>query len=452
MVPKGPGCIGCPLHAQSGQSMCPDLIREQAPLMIAAQGPGEDEIREGQPKVGKTGQQQARYFMPKAGVTRADVSLSNVIRCRWRQSNDLPPVDSVLFRQAAKHCNQAYGHIPEGCKLILAEGDYAAYHHTGEKVGGDPSDSWRGYIRPHISSPGYGEEYSTIWSPSKDQLPVLVTQHTAYLFHNPAWQPILLRDWGKAARYLAGTWPRQSPIPNISPPEVMPQTFSFDTEFSGSRLTRWSAADRGGTVWVVEASNKFVPLLKPDTRIITQNALADIGFLTKVFGEGIEASVEDTMLAHAVLFSDLPHNLNFLGSIYSSMNRWKHLGYQVLDGNWIPQGDHTQQVTYSGADAWGTLEVWHALEAEFARDPSSHFVYRNVMLPLVSVIDKAQRRGMRVQQGRLAEVQNMLAMTAVDARAMGQASVGFPINLASPSQIADYLYTYLKISPRRKPG
>jgi uracil-DNA glycosylase family 4 len=430
---------------QDGLGYVGDELRENAPLMIVGQNPGDEEEAHGQPFIGKTGADQDKTYLPKTGLSREDCSLTNAIRCRWRgHGNDLPPVDSRLFRDALGHCTRAHARIPSGTKLILATGGYAGVATTGEKVGGDPTDSWRGYLVPHISSKETGRHFHDIWVPGSQSLPVLLTQHTAYLYRNPEWTPVVLRDWSKVGRYLKGTWPKACPKLTYQAPAIMPHTFAFDTEFDGPTLHRWSAAtrrqDKTPHVWVVEATPKGTgSVVQPGSTLITQNALADIGFLGKVFTLQGESTVEDTMLAHAVLFSDLPHSLNFLGSLYSSMNRWKHLGYS---------GSNPQ--LYAGADAWGTWEVWESLLAEFRQDPTSWTVYKDYTLPLVPIIYKAEQAGMRVNKSRLAEVQGQLAQVRTDARLLGQASVGWPLNLGSPAQVGDYLYRILGINPRRQ--
>jgi uracil-DNA glycosylase family 4 len=70
--------------------MVPDLVRPQAKVGVWMQNPGEEEEQVGVPAVGKTGQAQDKDFLPRAALTRDDISIFNALRCRVDGSNDLP--------------------------------------------------------------------------------------------------------------------------------------------------------------------------------------------------------------------------------------------------------------------------------------------------------------------------------------------------------------------------
>ena len=61
MLPKPPACVGCPLY-QTGQGFVPDENIEGAQVYVLAQNPGEQEEKEGKPKVGKVGQEEFSMF------------------------------------------------------------------------------------------------------------------------------------------------------------------------------------------------------------------------------------------------------------------------------------------------------------------------------------------------------------------------------------------------------
>src|SRR5574337_1969195 len=97
---------------QDGKGLVRDEIVPGAKVFILMQNPGDTEEQEGMPACGKTGQLMNSKFLPLAGLTRGvDVSVGNIIRCRWQHTNDMPP-DEIL-EEAAIHCMDNYLRIPD---------------------------------------------------------------------------------------------------------------------------------------------------------------------------------------------------------------------------------------------------------------------------------------------------------------------------------------------------
>lgn len=437
MLSKPSSCQGCPFYGD-GKGFVPDEVRENAPVTIYAQNPGADEEAQGKPMVGKTGQSMERTYFPRAGLTREGTSILNTFRCRYNHGNDLPQIKLKITQEALVHCTQAHTKIPSGTKLIVSQGDYASLATTG-----DPSStSWRGWMVPYIGSGEYGKHLKTIWTPTSDSLPVLVTVHLARLFREPELTLPTLADWKKVQRYFLGTWPKPMPSLLAKQPGVFPSEFAFDTEFSPDNLmTRYSMSD-GQSVWVVEAEDATVPSMplsgKP-WRIITQNAGADLDHWRHMSGMSLELAWEnfiweDTMLAHSVLYSDMPHDLDFLGSLYSPINRWKHL-YK------------SSPREYSGGDAWGTWWVWRAMVGEFNADPRSREVYEKYVRPLTKIILQAEQRGIRTYQPRVKVAEAQLRNRVEKATWQAQSAAGWPINLGSSQQVGHHLFEVEGIKP-----
>ena len=151
-------------------------------------------------------------------------------------------------------------------------------------------------------------------------------------------------------------------------------------------------------------------------------ALADLDYLAKILPVGTVVSIEDTCLKHSVTAPDLDHDLGFIGSLYASINRWKHLS-------------HANPRVYSGGDAYATLEINEALDKELERDPKIKHVYYSYRLPLVPIIMKARSRGILVNQENVEAGLQDLAAQRTDAQALAQAACGWPINVGSPAQV-----------------
>jgi len=462
-------CDGCPLQ-HHGTHWVPDEVVPGAETYLLMQNPGASEV-EGQrflgyagtgerwepcapaPAIGKTGRYQEDRFFPLAGLERGkNVSLGNVIRCRVGDSNALPPLTDPTIRQAMIHCQSKHFHPPDSTRLLVAQGEYALWATTGE-LGTDAQaatgehvekgrslTAWRGWMLPH-TPPHDAQQppprYTEVYTPSSGEstLPVLITYHVASLFRAPWERIVVQRDWVKIREYLDGTWPE--PFPEIlrRPPLVWPALSAFDTEFGGPHLIRYSMAYRerlirAPSVWVVEAGYNTLQLPTRPTRprVVMHNAAADIGHLTTILGGGTDETpvIEDTMVQHALLWSDLAHNLGFLGSMYARTNRWKHLV-------------ETNPIVYSGGDALGTWDSWVAMSQELQRDPPLDALYAQFMRVLPLLL-KSEPRGIKVNQRRVREVIAELERDQAQAIRQVQAAVGWPINLGSPQQVARMLY------------
>jgi uracil-DNA glycosylase family 4 len=65
-------------------------------------------------------------------------------------------------------------------------------------------------------------------------------------------------------------------------------------------------------------------LSNPRSQKVVQNGMFDIPFLLTRNGVEVKGSIHDTMVAHSIMYPDLPKGLGFLGSIYcGSQQYWK---------------------------------------------------------------------------------------------------------------------------------
>lgn len=425
---KPDGCRGCPFYGD-GLGWVPGEFREGSPVLVMGQNPGSVEEAQGKPFVGDTGALLERKYLKVAGLSREDISLDNIIRCRPHHKNDLPKITETSVRDAIQQCKQ-YQQIPDATRVIVTQGAYALYGLTGQTQ----VTEWRGYAlalhgQPHLSG---------VWQPRRGDLAILATLHLAALARDPTLTLACLSDWAKLPRLIAGKWPSKAPEFVTEPPEVWPEHFAFDTEFTPQdKLIRYSLST-GAQTYVVEAPSHLIPRL-PRIRptVVTQYAPADIRHLAQLSGHDPwrAFTVDDTVWKHATLYSDHPHDLNYLGSLYSSMNRWKHLS-------------DVEPQLYAGADAYGTWEVDQGLNKEFQRDPLSRRVYEEIDRPVLEYFVKAQYAGQKVDKARVRAVRGMLEVDRDEAQARAIAVTGWPLKLSSPQQVAHRLYAEEKLGKR----
>lgn len=462
--------------------MVPDEVKPGAVVYLLAQNPGAAEEGCSRPLVGPTGLKWENTYLRAAGLTRAQVNVGNVIRCRWKGEDELPPISSVLVKQAITHCQAAHFRPPPETRLLIAMGDYACLALTGSTVsdGDKAGNGWRGYVKPYLpyqydpSSPvrkssQRGSSARTeppgeaaYWLPGPTEpLPVLVTWHIARTFHQPWWILPTRTDWGKVPRILSGRWPIAPPAIARQPPQPWPSMFSFDTEFlykwaygtwpRGSRppLIRYSMSWGLGDdeTAVVEADQHRYPDIQGRPRVITQYSPADVWHLDALGaeqwpdlheGETVweRFLIEDAVWKHSTLWSDHQHDLNYLSSLYSPFNRHKHLAGSA------PR-------LYAGLDSLSLLYIDRALEAELDGDPASRRVWEEIDRPALGEFVRSQYKGIATNPDR---VQEAIAQLQAEVDAAGQqarAIAGWPIQLSSNPQVAKRLYSAENIRPQR---
>lgn len=138
---------------------------------------------------------------------------------------------------------------------------------------------------------------------------------------------------------------------------------------------------------------------------------------------------EDTMLAHAVLWCELPHSLEFIASVWGRYEKLKHLKVQ-------------DELLYNFGDVLETDAIWDTIvNSSFKHDPLAENVYRTQHLKLCPILDATVERGLRVNKARVEEARLEYEAKVKQAESLALATAGWPININSSQQIAWYLYT-----------
>lgn len=263
-----------------------------------------------------------------------------------------------------------------------------------------------------------------------------------------------IKDWQKVPKVLRGEWPLEEPEYRVETSALRCSTWfdhalrdapyvAIDTEYvteSGFLLT--VGMGYVGHEYVLQFDAKsahwsdkkgFGELLTELVKVkpvVFQNAVADIPILEQAFGieYGDYLHIDDTMLAHAVLWSDWPHDLGFLASIYGQHQKMKH-----LDRN---------NPLYNVGDVVDTISVWEGLKDELEADSESNQIYFTQSLPVIPIILRAMAKGLRVNQGRVRGVYRELQAHRQWAQDIAQAYAGYPLNVGSDKQLKYYLYEH----------
>lgn len=439
-IPLPSSCSGCPFYKYKdveGNGFVPDKVVKGSRVYFLAQNPGGDEVEgrwlvrkygynmeykevEPQPLIGTTGQVFNNRFLPLVGLKRDDVSLGNAIRCRpgrglGLEADKLPSLSASMKLEsskadivnALKHCKDAHFHPGSSIEVVVTMGQYAMFVMTGLAKDEDEYkkkqsvlESWRGYGVDVADYRGSSSVNSSYYHDLTSGNVVFMTMHIAALFYgnNKRFYHAVLQDFYKVGRLLKGEWPKKLPEWKDSAPQEWPKYSSFDTEYNPDtgELYRWSLCSAEYDLYCVEhtAVDKRI-VGDTESVVLIQNALADIGYLSRLI-DMKRVKVEDLMLAHSVLWTGEPHGLNYINSLYGCFNRYKHLSQG------IPQ-------LYSALDAYEPMAMWREyFIPEFKRDRLSWGVYKKYRLPLIDIIDKAQRSGVKVDGERLIDVVSLL--------------------------------------------
>lgn len=171
----------------------------EAEVVVLGEGPGEEEDRQGEPFVGKSGVLQVR-ILETIGLSRKDVYICNVVKCRacrepsdeekeknpyWRKHvrNRTPEADEI--KACRKHLHEQLEVLPRK-KLIFAMGSVPGHFLLDYEQG---KLTMRG-MRGKVFSTGYG--------------PVIVTYHPSYLLRNPQEKAKTFRDLLFVQSFLRG--------------------------------------------------------------------------------------------------------------------------------------------------------------------------------------------------------------------------------------------------------
>jgi len=185
------------------------------------------------------------------------------------------------------------------------------------------------------------------------------------------------------------------------------------------------------------------PWLEGDTRnIVGQHLKYDANVLAR-HGVALNNIAHDTMLESYVLDSTATrHNMDALAL--------KHLGIRTVKFEDIA-GKGRKQLTfdkvpleaaahYAAEDADITLRLHHALWPKLAEHPPLVELYTEMELPLVPVLARVERNGVRIDADMLAKQGRKLAESIEAAQAAAFADAGREFNLGSPKQIGEIFF------------
>ena len=334
--------------------------------------------------------------------------------------------------------------------MVVALGDAACFALTGKR----PISKWRGSILPCTLVEG---------------LKVIPTLHPAYVLRDYAMHPVVILDLirakkERATRHVTQTF-KATLLLDPTLPEVLTyierchaeKACSFDVETLGPRIRCLGlAADEGTAIcipfkrgarnaWSADDEHTIwqaVRRLFADTTVckIAQNMQFDVYYLAPHTGFPC-GSLFDTLLAHHLLHPELPHDLDFLTSIYTN------IGYYGLKYSVIRSNDADVWV-YNCHDVLATIKVQQCLQEELKARNLTRF-FTGYTMPLSVCLYEMQQRGVCINevertkmieqlQGEALELHNKLDTVVNEGRALNEPTR--KLNPSSPKQLQEYFY------------
>ncbi len=196
---------------------------------------------------------------------------------------------------------------------------------------------------------------------------------------------------------------------------------------------------------------EFLALLKPlfeneEVGKIAQNLKYDMHILAN-YGIEIKGHLFDTMLAHYLLQPDLRHNMDYLSESYlgySPVSLESLIGKKGKNQKSFASIELEKQKEYAAEDAditWQLAQMFDGLCKENALDK----VLEEVEMPLVPVLAKMERNGVKLDEKFLNDYNEQLTAELIETRTKIFETANTEFNMDSPKQLGEVLFDQMGI-------
>ncbi len=199
--------------------------------------------------------------------------------------------------------------------------------------------------------------------------------------------------------------------------------------------------------------------LKP---LLEDAALAKVGQNLKydwhvLMNHGIHLAgiAHDTLLQSYVLEAHERHDMDTLAARHLGENTIK---YEDVCGKGagqigFDQVEIARASEYAAEDADITLRLHRAMYPRLVAEARLHAVYRDIEMPLLPILARMERTGVRLDAELLRTHSDTLAREMLTLEEKAHAAAGQPFNLNSTKQLGEILYGRLGLKPKKKtPG
>jgi uracil-DNA glycosylase family 4 len=474
--------------------------------MVVGEAPGADEVREGKPFIGYSGQ-LLRDVMRSVGIDPDAVYYANL--CKYRPpNNELRSFfddKGVPNAQVLEGLTELKTEIEEvNPNVIIPVGNYPLKFITGRGTwsnGYSGIGTYRGSILQGTAFAG-GRKCIPTYHPAaatrqyslKHIMRVDLSRakdQAAYAAIQRPRKFILLDPQGDDreawSRWLVAPTGTESPRFRFSDTDLEWTTVkagSFltgDIEYIGSRLL-CCGLTRHADVAVVFATRDAAAIshiraiLGSGVPLCFQNGMFDCSILEYFYNiPCIQYLMHDTMIAMHAAYTEFPKDLGFIGSIFTEQPVWfeqpdpKNPGRYVLvnaefwkavkralEGLGLGIEYYEKfYFPYNGTDVWVTHASMESMLADELTDPAIYNTYRHEM-SLVRPLWEIGKRGVKIDIGSLQDLSKTLEQEAsILLAGIAQYAGGKAVNVKSPPQVAEFLYGAMgvpQIGPKTPKG
>lgn len=393
-----------------------------ARLVIVGESPGAHELREGRPFVGPSGQLLNQMLGNAKLPPRESAYVTNVIKTDAPIPKDVfGYIDAELLA-----CRNA--------RVIIALGSVALEALAGKQK-----------ISEVRGSPFRWYRNTSVW--------VVPTYHPAAILRNWMLYYPALRDLTLANTILNDeNWEPQRLDTRISTDiseleAIANTTVAVDIEVAGNSVVciAFSHTPGAGVVYPLKdmSAKECVQLwrvvsnhLFKNNTIVFHNAGYDLAVLHARYGILFPQRLEDTMVAMALVYSDLPKSLAFCTSFFTTIPFYKD---ERVSSDWHGF------FHYCAKDAAATLIV-HSVLSRKIEQMGLHEHYR-FRISLIEPLTFTSEYGMLVDTSRWKLLADELDTQRLQTLAEISNVAGRPLNPDSPKDMARYFYSECKVKP-----
>lgn len=202
----------------------------------------------------------------------------------------------------------------------------------------------------------------------------------------------------------------------------------------------------------LQVVNRFKPFFENEhVTKIGQNIKYDLHVL-KNYGIALNGKWFDTMLAHYLIDADQRHGMDFLSAHYLN---YQPVSIETLIGKKGKNQLNMRTVEmekikeYAAEDADITLQLKHVFAPQLNERKAVN-LFDEIEVPLIEVLCNMEREGIRIDKSFLNDYSDILGKEIIGLEKRIIDLAGVPFNIASPKQLGEVLFDYLKLDPKAK--
>lgn len=478
MMNKPRECDTCQ-YKDIGTGYCPPSGELTAPIAIIGEAPGVDEVNANPPEpfIGRAGE-ELNAMLEQAGIPREACYITNTIRCLPPRMKPKDQARELLqwstacrSRHLTDELETLSPNVIVPCGAVALN---AVLHVSGIMKHRGSVNNIQLRLGEHRTKaiPVIHPSASMQWQRSRKLRPVTKKDWRKVARHNyPGWnrhdseaesikfpQPTL----GEAMLFLGGILKRKPPVgydietTGLSVYQCDILCCSFWDSETDETISIPFYNDDGSFYWDEAELTPLVHLIydifaDPVIALITQNGVFDESIF-RLRGFHFEGPRWDACYGHGLAFTELPHNLGFLGSIYRNTYYWKDDVKGNKGGSTIDKLEHDISLrTYNCKDSYETGHIWvEGIAPELVKKGKME-VYEGIVAPLLPAVADMQATGVLADVGTRETFSKQLNAELV-VLADKMFSLGFPRegNPRSKDELAQYIHGKLDYPVRRR--